>query len=185
MRPVRGFARGDAVESTPLFVVVSGPPASGKSTLAPRVAAELHLPLIAKDTIKDALMSILPVPDVEASRQIGRAAVQAMLTIAAASPPGAVIESNFYRTAAQEDLRRLPGVVVEVFCRCDASVAAERYRRRAGTRHAGHFDSVRTADELWSDELSSPVAGGWPLLEVDTNQPVDVGRILDFVRASV
>lgn len=49
-----------------VFVVVSGPPASGKSTLAPVLATELGLPLLAKDTIKDALMSILPVPDVDA-----------------------------------------------------------------------------------------------------------------------
>lgn len=33
------------------FVIVSGPPASGKSTLAPQVATELGLPFIAKDTI--------------------------------------------------------------------------------------------------------------------------------------
>src|SRR3954466_7972344 len=58
-----------------LFVVVSGPPASGKSTLAPVLARGLKLPLLAKDTIKDALMSKLAVPDVDASRQLGRAAV--------------------------------------------------------------------------------------------------------------
>lgn len=63
----------------PLFVVVSGPPASGKSTLAPVLAGELGLPLVAKDTIKEALMSVLPVRDVEASRQVGHAAVVAML----------------------------------------------------------------------------------------------------------
>lgn len=173
------------VVATPLFVVVSGPPASGKSTLAPPLAAELHLPLIAKDTIKDALMSVLPVPDVDASRQIGRAAVRAMLAIAAASPPGAVIESNFYRSAAREDLRRLPGSIVELFCRCDPSVAADRYRARAGTRHAGHFDAVRTSEELWNDEVGEPVAGGWPLLEVDTNAPVALAGVLSFVRTRI
>jgi len=36
------------------FVVVSGPPASGKSSLAPALAAELDLPLPAKDVIKGA-----------------------------------------------------------------------------------------------------------------------------------
>ena len=80
-----------------VFVVVSGPPASGKSTLAPVLARELGLPLVAKDTIKDALMSVLPVPDVEASRQLGRGAVAAMLAVAADSPIGAAVESNFYR----------------------------------------------------------------------------------------
>jgi len=82
------------------FVVVSGPPASGKSTLAGALAHELKLPLIAKDTIKDALMTVLPVPDVEASRQLGRAAIKAMLAVAAASPIGAVIENNFHRSRA-------------------------------------------------------------------------------------
>ena len=76
-----------------LFVVVSGPPAGGKSTLAPVLARDLGLPLVAKDTIKDALMSVLPVPDVETSRQIGRGAVVAMLAVAAGSPIGAVIDS--------------------------------------------------------------------------------------------
>jgi predicted kinase len=173
----------DGVVSVPRFVIVSGPPASGKSTLAPRLADALQLPLVAKDTIKDALMSVLPVPDVETSRQIGRAAVQAMFAVAAASPPGAVVESNFHRTAAREALGRLPGTIVEVFCRCDVEVAAERYAARAGSRHAGHFDTVRNPAELWHDEVTEPVAGGWPLLEVDTNVPVDVANVLAFVRS--
>jgi predicted kinase len=167
-----------------LFVVVSGPPASGKSTLAPALARELALPLVAKDTIKDALMSALPVADVEASRHIGHGAVAAMLAVAAESPIGAVIESTFYRSVAAEALGLLPGALVEVFCRCEQAVADERYRRRAGTRPAGHFDAARTADELWNDEVAEPVAGGWPVLEVDTNRAVDMPEVLGFVRRS-
>ena len=67
------------------FVVVSGPPASGKTTLARAVAPALGLPLIAKDTIKEALMAVLPVPDVAASRVVGRASVAALLAVAAES----------------------------------------------------------------------------------------------------
>ena len=165
-----------------LFVVVSGPPASGKSTIAPVLAQELALPLVAKDTIKDALMSVLPVPDVDASRQIGRGAVAAMLAVAADSPIGAVIESNFYRSVAAAAIGRLPGVVVEIFCRCDEAVATERYRDRAGTRHAGHFDGVRAVAELWNEDVAEPVAGGWRVLEVDTNGPVDLQEVLAFIR---
>jgi predicted kinase len=168
-----------------LFVVVSGPPASGKSTLAPVLAHELGLPLIAKDTVKDALMTVLPVPDVETSRDVGRAAVAAMLAVATESPIGAVVESNFYRSVAVDLLARLPGTVVEVFCRCDRDVARSRYTDRAGTRHAGHFDGVRPAHELWNDEVSEPVAGGWPVLEVDTNEPVDAAEVVAFVRRSI
>lgn len=168
----------------PLFVIVSGPPASGKSTLAPLLAQELRLPLVAKDTIKEALMSVLPVPDIDTSRQVGRAAVAAMLAVAAESPVGAVIESNFHRSLAVEDLARLPGALVEVFCRCDRAVAHDRHGARAGSRHAGHFDTTRRVDELWSDEVAKPVAGGWPVVAADTNGRVDVAAVVDFVRAS-
>jgi hypothetical protein len=170
------------VTANAVYVVVSGPPASGKSTLAPVLARELGLPLVAKDTIKDALMSMLPVPDVEASRQLGRGAVAAMLAVAAESPIGAVIESNFYRSVAAPSIGRLPGAVVEVFCRCPKAVAIERYRRRAASRHAGHFDDDRNVDELWNDEVAEPVGAGWPLLEVNTSQPVDVSAVAAFVR---
>lgn len=169
----------------PVYVVVSGPPASGKSTLAPQVAASLGLPLVAKDTIKDAIMSVVDAADVEASRQLGRAAVRAMLAVAEQSPIGAVIESNFYRSVAVPELLNLPGHIVEVFCRCTSEVAWGRYRHRTGTRHAGHFDHERTRAELWNDEVAEPVAGPWPLLEVDTESPVDVAAVVRFVQTSL
>jgi hypothetical protein len=182
----RALARlGAVLRTRPLFVVVSGPPASGKSTLAPVLAHELGLPLIAKDTIKEALLSVIPVPDVDTSRQVGRGAVAAILAVAADSPVGAVIESNFYRSIAADSLRRLPGAVIEVFCRCDQAVAHARYRARAGTRHAGHFDTDRSVDEVWNDEVAEPVGGAWPVLEVDTNVPVDLTKVLAFIRESV
>ena len=39
----------------PLVVVVTGPPAAGKTTVAREIARSLRLPLVAKDTIKEAL----------------------------------------------------------------------------------------------------------------------------------
>ncbi len=177
---------GLVTEPGAMFVVVSGPPASGKSTLAPPLAGELGLPLIAKDTIKDALMSVLPVPDVEASRQVGRAAVAAMLATARGMRLGTVLESTFHRSVAAPDLARLPGSITEVFCRCRREVAHDRYRARAGSRHAGHFDSIRSLEELWNGEVTEPVAGGWPVIEVDTNRPVDLTTVMALIeRASV
>jgi predicted kinase len=167
---------------TGVFVVVSGPPASGKTTLSGAIAPVLGLPLIAKDTIKQALMTVLPVPDVAASRVLGRASVAALLAVAAESG-GAVLESVWHRYAVDE-LRRLPGAVVEVFCRCDPAVAASRYASRAGSRDAGHFDASRETGEVWNDEVGRPVAGGWPVIDVDTARPVDLQAVVAAIRAA-
>jgi predicted kinase len=168
-----------------LFVAVSGPPASGKSTVAVPLAAELDLPLVAKDTIKDALMSVLPVPDVAASQLLGRAAVAAMFAVAGASPRGAVLDCNLHRSHALADLTALPGTVVEVFCRCDRATALARYRSRAGSRHPGHFDAIRDDRDIWHDDVANPVAGAWPLIELDTNEPVDLVAVLATICATL
>jgi predicted kinase len=160
------------------FVVVSGPPGSGKSTLAAPLAARLGLPLVAKDTIKEALMDVLDVPDIEASRQIGRAAMAVLFAVAADSPIGAVVESNFYRSLAIGSVADLPGSVVEVFCRCDRAVAAARYAERAEGRAAGHFDGQRSPTDIWNDEIAGPIAGGWPVVEVDTTRAVDLDGLV-------
>jgi predicted kinase len=169
----------------PVFVAVSGAPGSGKSTLAEPLARELGLPLIAKDTIKEALMDALGASDVETSKELGAAAIETMFAVAAASPVGAVLDGNFRRSLAVADLRRLPGQVVEVFCRCDEDVAWDRFEARAGTRHPGHFDEERSREEPWGDEVTEPVAGGWPLLEVDATDEVGLDAVVAFVRGAL
>ena len=76
-------------------------------------------------------------------------------------------------------------VTVEVFCRCDQSVAAARYLARTGSRGVGHFDDQRRPDELWNSDVSEPVAGGWPVIEVDTNNPVDVAAVVQQIHNAV
>jgi hypothetical protein len=150
--------------------------------VAPVIAHGLGLPLLAKDVIKEALFDVLGAGKVEESRRLGTAAVGVMLALAQFMPAGAVLESNFYRAQARPRLRALPGRTVEVFCRCDRDVAEERYRRRAGTRAAGHFDSQRLPEELWDEEVANPVAGGWPVIELGTNGPLDEVAVLRRVR---
>lgn len=157
------------------FVVVSGPPASGKSTLAPGLAAALDVPLFAKDVVKDALVDALGAPDVPRSRELGRAAVHVLLAVARTAGRG-VLESVWHGYA-RAPLVALPGPTVEVFCRCDPDVLRARFVARSPARGAGYLDRERDGDELWNAEVGAPVAGGWPVLEVDTGGAVDVAAL--------
>lgn len=154
----------------------------GRQPLARAIAPALGLPLIAKDTIKQALITVLPVPNIETSRLIGTASV-ALLAVAAETP-GAVLESVWHRSRALAGLRRLPGNIAEVFCGYDPQIARQRYALRAGTRDAGHFDAERASGKLWNDEVALPVAGGWPVIEIDTSGPVEADSVIERIRAA-
>lgn len=145
----------------------------------------MGLPLLAKDLIKETLMSVLAVDDVGGSRLLGQAAMEVMFAVAGASPTGAILEANFHRSLSVAPLRGLPGSVMEVFCRCDREIALARYRERSEDRHAGHLDHLRTDDELWNDEVTTPLAGGWAVLEIDTTRPVNIPTVLLDIRRAL
>jgi len=144
--------------------------------VARELARQLTFPIFSKDTIKDALMATMDVPDVDTSRRIGQAAIRALIAVARDSGFG-VIESVWRRTTSLADLSGLPAPIVEVFCRCDPALARSRYGRRSSKRGAGHFDEARFLDdELWTGEPAEPVRGGWPVVEVDTTGALDAMR---------
>jgi predicted kinase len=163
------------------YVLVGGWPGSGKSTLAGALATELGLPLLAKDEIKEALADALGRPaDVPASQRLGRAAVLAMLRVAARCP-GAVLDSTWF-DYTRPLVTALPGRLVEVRTVVSRELARERYRARAAGRHPGHLDAERTEAELWGAPV--PPLGVGPLLEVDTSGPVDVPALAARVRSA-
>ena len=84
----------------PPLVIVCGPPASGKTTLAGRLSRELGLPILSKDSLKEAMMDHLG-----GAPAVGEAAFAVQFGLARellASGVGIILEGAFF--ADQSDL---------------------------------------------------------------------------------
>jgi len=171
-----------AVEVGVDWIVVSGPPGSGKTTVARVIRDLTGYPLLCKDTIKESLMDCFEHIDLELSRTLGRAAVQTMYALARDSGR-AVLESVWHRTLSMGDITGLGGRVLEMFCACDRTVANTRYSQRR--RHPGHLDDQRSVTDLWNPENAEPVAGGWPVVRLPTDQVHPGPRLVDQVTAAL
>jgi AAA domain len=163
------------------LVLVTGPPASGKTTLAQPLAHQLGLPLLGKDTIKEALFDTLGTGDRAWSRRLGAASYAVLLALARELHT-AVVDANFYPDHGPGLLQACPRPI-EVFCRCPAAEVERRFTLRAPARHQGHVDHVLDAQlKAALDGGVGPLGLGGPVLEVDTSGPVDVAAVATWVR---
>lgn len=162
------------------LVIVSGAPASGKTTLARQLAHALTLPMISRDAIKEALFDTLGWRDRARSRELGDSSSRVMFVLLAeALTAGAdcIAEGTFRPSSTTAGFRTLLDAVsprtVQVHCTAEPDVLIERFSARMGSsdRHPGHNDML---DEFRLDlqrAAFTPLPLEGPTLIVDSTRP--------------
>jgi hypothetical protein len=152
-------------------LIVSGPPCTGKTALAHRLAATFALPLMAKDTIKESLFESLGVSDRAWSKRLGGASMELLYVYVGsqlAAGRSCVVEGNFIAAYGTPAFRRLqeryPFLPIQVNLVADPAVLAARFRQRSlsDERHPGHQDHAPR-----DPRLDAPLPGRF--------EPLDIG----------
>src|ERR1035438_6256729 len=111
------------------YVIISGMPASGKTAVARAIARELVLPVFDKDDFLERMFEGRSIEDPESRRTLSRAADREFRSQVERSA-GAIITSWWKHPLSSSHsgtpvdwLVSLPGLRLEVYCRCNPAVA--------------------------------------------------------------
>ena len=182
----------------PLLVIVSGPPATGKTTLGRKLACALGLFMLGKDDIKEHLGDVLPARSLADSKALGAAAYELLFHLvgdALESDISVLMETPLYREFHDQQVQDLVSRARALCIHCYApqEVAATRFRQRydRGERHLVHFDAEQpfitgaVSDAEW-DRRACPLDLSIPTLVLDTANGYldDLDPVLRFIRSA-
>ncbi|MCL6285024.1 AAA family ATPase [Ruegeria sp. 2012CJ41-6] len=173
-------------------VIVTGLPASGKTTIAREIAKHLGFDLHDKDDFLEKLYECFEVRSHDHRKQLSRQSDHAFKDAAMRSE--SVVLVSHWRSLGDSDESGTPSDwldqeyerIVEVVCQCSPKVALKRFLAR--TRHPGHLDSQSDADELaqrmatWSHRFPLGVGN---LVEVQTEHPLNISSLIEDIRVAL
>lgn len=163
--------------SSARIIIVSGPPGSGKTTIANRIAHDLKIAILSKDTIKEQLFNSLGYDDRKRSKRLGQASFDMLLRIGKSivelNVP-VILESAFRQSDGPHLVETLGSTnYLQVYCDAEEITCLGRFRNRviSGQRHPGHADSEGESDLLGYFErgLFGVLDLPGKLVRIDTN----------------
>jgi len=172
------------------FIIISGAPASGKTTLANQLSKKLNVPAISKDDIKISLAESIPGEGLEWSMNIGKASIELLkkyVFLMAQGRDTIIIESAFIKkfdSVFLNDPIFGKSKVVQLHCRVNQELQEHRFQERlaSGKRHPCHQDHLRG-----NEFIKKAKAGVYDPLEIKQTLIVDTGseykldEIVEFI----
>jgi predicted kinase len=172
----------------PALVIILGTPSSGKTTLARHLAADLALPCLGKDEIKEALFDCVGLGDRAWSRRLSDASFAVMMRLAQVQLSARVsvlVEGNWRPAHAAPWLGILAETgarAAQICCFADPGEIARRFAARS--RHAGHLDAELAVEQAGSG-VQAPAFLAVPgeRIVYRSDGADDFGRVRDAIRS--
>lgn len=167
------------------WILVTGLPATGKTTLSRLVAMRYQLPVLAKDVFKEQLLQDSGTVDVVRSRELsnlGFSKLFAELGMLALAGRDVLLDGNFRAGEHEAALHSFPRArIAQVLCRCDESLRLARIAARAGdpARHPGHADARVALDA--SNDAFLDLPGERLLMYSDASTKDGTDALLDVL----
>lgn len=179
-------------QSKPTLVIVTGPPASGKTSIVKNMAESLGLPLFTKDGIKELFADALGDGAHDHASDLGKGSQLQLIATARElirSGHGVVIESFFHRGITEPQLEPLleqaNAVLVHVTANEDELVSRYAERMDDPSRHEIH-NTDGTAEELrklLQEGMGKPLDLDCPLIVLDTtDRESNEHEVADLIR---
>jgi adenylate kinase family enzyme len=139
------------------LIVISGPAATGKTTLGKFLSKELGLPYFYKDQFKEPLYDILGHPDLPMHRKMGAVSHTTLNTICEellSKSVSHILEGPFSDEIFSPFLRGMKSkynfTLVQLQLKCQGDVLLERFitREKEGRTHPGHQQGLKYMDAI-------------------------------------